>query len=231
MRPERNFCSHFGRQKRNPPLADSWAWCFSLLHPAFNFGFHVGTLGCVFFAGAGDESLTVAAGEFYGRERGSSEGFAGLAVFGEAGDDLETVKAHECFDGKCLAEFAVEGGGVGVAYSEGDEGADVAEDCGTDWLGDLFDVLMREGEVEPVFPGFGEDGGKGIGGEILEFIYEQKEVAAVGFWLGGAGHGGELELCGEQGSEQAGFVCAEFSFGEIGDEDAACVHHEWDAHF
>ena len=65
--------------------------------------------------------MAIAAGEFYRRERGSSEGFAGLAVVGKAGDDLETVKAHECFDGEGLAEFAVEGGGVGVAYSEGDE--------------------------------------------------------------------------------------------------------------
>jgi phosphate-selective porin OprO/OprP len=40
-----------------------------------------------------------------------------------------------------------------------------------------------------------------------------------------------LELRGEQASEQVRLVRAEFSLGEIRDEDATRVHHEGDAHF
>jgi hypothetical protein len=64
----------------------------------------------------------------------------------------------------------------------------------------------------------------------VELVEEQEEVAPLVLRLIHTGHRPELELCGEQSAKQVGFIRAEFSFREIGDEDAACVHHERNAH-
>ena len=45
-------------------------------------------------------------------------GFAGLAVFVEAGDDSEAVEGGECLWGEGFTEFAGEFAGAGVADSE-----------------------------------------------------------------------------------------------------------------
>jgi len=129
-----------------------------------------------------------------------------------------------------LAELAVQMLGIGEADSEGDEGADVAEDGIAHGGRELRDVLMTQREIEPVFAGFGEDAREGLGGEVLKLIDEQVEVASLGLRLSAAGHRGELELRDEQGAEQVRFVVTDLALGEVGYEDALVVHHERDAH-
>jgi hypothetical protein len=89
---------------------------------------------------------------------------------------------------------------------------------------------MREGQAEAVFAGLGQNRREAVGGEVVELVYEQVEVAAFGFGHVGAGHGRQLESGREQGTEQVGFVSPEFAFGEVGDEHAAGVHHEAEVH-
>ncbi len=128
-----------------------------------------------------------------------------------------------------LAEFAVQVLGIGEADSEGDERADIAEDGIAHRGRELRDVLVTQCEVEPIFAGFSEDAGKGLSGKVLELIDKQVEVATLGLGLSAAGHGGKLELCHEQRAEQVRFVVTDLTFGEVGDEDAALIHHEGDA--
>lgn len=145
----------------------------------------------------------------------------------------ESFVAREIDELSCvelLAELAVQVLGIGEADAEGDEGADIAKDGFPHGGGELSDVLMTQGEIEPVFSRLGQDGGEALGGEVLELIDEEIEIAPLMLGLAVAGHGGELELRDEQGAEQVGFVMADLAFGEIGDEDAAFVHDERDAH-
>lgn len=100
------------------------------------------------------------------------EGGLGFVVFLHFGEGVETGEIDEGVGVEFVAEFVGEDFGVGVADAEGDEVADVAEDCGADGWGELVDVLVAEGEGEAVFPGFGKDAGEGVGGEVLEFIDE-----------------------------------------------------------
>lgn len=158
------------------------------------------------------------------------ECFAGVTALREAGDNLKAIEANEGFQRKFSAEFAVQDFRIGLPDPEGDERTDIAENGTAHCRRNLLDVLMREREAEAVFARFGEDADEGVGGEVLKFIDEEEEVPALGLWLIYARHGGELELRGEQAADEAGFVGAEFSFGKIGDEDAAGIHHEWDAH-
>lgn len=129
-----------------------------------------------------------------------------------------------------FAEFAVQVFGIGEADAEGDERADIAKDGFPHGGGELGDVLMAQGEIEPVFSRLGQDGGEGLGGEVLELIDEEIEIASLVLGLTVAGHGGELKLSDEQGAEQVGFVVADLAFGQVGNEDAALIHDKRDAH-
>lgn len=131
---------------------------------------------------------------------------------------------------KLLAELAVQVLGIGKADAEGDEGADVAKHSLPHGGGELGDVLVAQGEIEPVFPRLGQDGGEALGGEVLELIDEEEKVAPLVLGLSIAGHGGELELRDEQGAEQVGLVVADLALGEVREEDAAFVHNKGDAH-
>ena len=168
---------------------------------------------------------------FDGREGLRAERFASLAVLGETRDDLEAVKADESFHRVALAEFSLQDLGIGIADTEGNEGADVSKDCTAHRERHLLDVLVCQREAEAVFACLGKNGSEGIGGEVVEFVEEQKEVAPFAFGLVHASHRAELELRGEQATEQVRLVRAKFSFREIGDENAASVHHKRDAHF
>lgn len=125
-----------------------------------------------------------------------------------------------------MSEFVAKDFGVGVADAEGYQGANVPEDGLADREGELVDVLVRESEAETVFASLGQDGGEGVGAEVLEFIDEQVEVPLLRFGDVSPGHGGELELSGEQGTEKVRFVVAQPAFGEVDDENAVVVHQE-----
>ena len=59
-----------------------------------------------------------------------------------------------------FAEFTVKVLGIGEADTEGDEGSHIAKDGFPHGGGELGDVLMAQGEIEPVFTRLGEDGGE-----------------------------------------------------------------------
>lgn len=126
------------------------------------------------------------------------DGAAGRLV---ANERLVAWQIDELTLVELLAELAVEVLGIGEADTEGDEGSDVAEDSFAHGGGELGDVLMAQGEIEPVFAGLGQDGGEALRGEVLKLIDEEIEVAPLMLRLAIAGHGGELELRDEQGAE------------------------------
>jgi len=96
-----------------------------------------------------------------------------------------------------------------MADAEGNQRPDVAENGLADGEGKLIDILVGEGEAEAVFAGFGQDGRKGVGAETLEFVNEKIKIATVLFRLISSRHGGELELGGQQGTEEVGLVVAQ----------------------
>ena len=61
------------------------------------------------------------------------------------------------------------------------ERSDVAEDGRACRLVHLRQVLVGDREAQAVLAGLGEDRGERFGGEVLELIDVQEEVAAVGF--------------------------------------------------
>ncbi len=68
---------------------------------------------------------------------------------------------------------------------EGDDRADVAEDGVRGLFVELRQVLVGDDQGEAVFAGLAEDAGEAAGGEVLELVDIEAEVAAVG--LGGVG--------------------------------------------
>lgn len=129
-----------------------------------------------------------------------------------------------------FAELAVQMFGIGESDTEGDKGADIAKNGFPHSGGELGNVLMAQGEVEPVFSRLGQDGSEALGGEVLELIDEQIKIASLVFRLTVPGHGRELKLRNEQRAEQVGFVVANLALGQIGDEDPTFVHDKGDAH-
>ena len=130
-----------------------------------------------------------------------------------------------------MGEFLGQQFRVGVADAKSDHGAGVAEHGLPDFGRELVEVLVGEGQAQPILAGFGQNRRKAVGCEVVEFVNEQIEVAAIGFGRVGAGHGAQLKLRGEQGAEQVGFVGAEFAFRQVRDKDAAGVDHEAEVDF
>lgn len=89
-----------------------------------------------------DELLTVATISLLGRQEAGLEGGLGLVVFLHFGEGMKAGKIDEGVGVELVAEFVREDFGIGVADSEGDEVADVAEDGGADGGGELVDVLV-----------------------------------------------------------------------------------------
>ncbi len=72
-----------------------------------------------------------------------------------ADEGLVTREIDELPRVELFAEFAVQVLGIGEADTEGDESADIAKDGLPHGGGELGDVLMAQGEVEPVFSSLG----------------------------------------------------------------------------
>ena len=66
------------------------------------------------------------------------------------------------------------------ADAEGDEGTDVAKDSVPDVGGELVQILMADGEPEPVLAHLGEHVGKRERREALELVDIHEEVPALG---------------------------------------------------
>ncbi len=71
----------------------------------------------------------------------------------------------------------------------------------------MSSILVGHGEIEAVFSGFGQNDGKRVGGEILEFINIEIERAAIlDIFDVRARHGGELNGCNEEGAKNTGVI-------------------------
>jgi hypothetical protein len=218
------------RQKWNAALADVARVGFSFSEPSLDLCLHVRTRSGVFFAGTGDELFALADTVLNGGKGSRSERFKIRPVLQQLHKHFVAIEVNEVGRGEGLAEFPREDFRVGVADAEGDERADVAEHGLPDGKRELVDVLMREGKAEAILAGFGENGSEGVGGEIVELVDVEKEIAAFVLRLIHAGHGRELELRREERAKQRGFVRAEAAFREVGNEDAFAVHHKRNAH-
>ncbi len=141
-----------------------------VLQPSLQLVLHDLTHRRKALATALDQLLTAALVCFDGRaETGALE--VHVAVGGLIADEgFVAGQVHELTGLELLTELAVQVFGVVEADTEGDECADVAKDGLPHGGGELCDVLMAQGEIEPVFARLGEDSGEGLGGEVLEFI-------------------------------------------------------------
>ena len=92
-------------------------------------------------------------------------------------------KAGEVFGGELAGVFAhLWGEAVGVvgADLEGDDRVDIAEDGVRGLVVELGQILVGDDEGEAVFAGLAEDAGEAAGGEVLELVDVEAEVAAGG---------------------------------------------------
>lgn len=121
-------------------------------------------------------------------------------------------------------ELLRENHGVVAADLEGDDGSDIAPDgiCGL--LVELGQVLVSDGETQPVFASFREYGREAAGREILELVDVQEEIPAVCFGLVSPRHRSLLDTRHEKCPEfhnaviycvSCGFVLADD--GQLGD--------------
>ncbi len=113
---------------------------------------------------------------------------------------------------------------VVIADLEAHERTDIAKDGILDLFAHLGDVLVRHGQIEAVFPRFGEDRSERVRGEVLEFIDVEVKIRAVFLRYIGAAHGIELKLRNNHRAEQRRVVFADFTFAEITNEDFFIVH-------
>lgn len=115
--------------------------------------------------------------------------------------------------------------GIVGGDAEGNGGADVAKYGVTYSVGHLGDVLVSDGEIEPVFARFGQNNGERIGGKVLELINVEIEGATVGdIGYIGATHGGKLNFGDKESPKDTGVIFADEPFREIDNQNFALVH-------
>ena len=83
---------------------------------------------------------------------------------------------------------------------------------------------MGEREIEPILASFREQGSERLRREVLKLVDEEKEVLPFLFRECRSSHRGGLELGYQEGTDQGRLVCAELSFGKIGEEDLGMLH-------
>jgi len=132
------------------------------------------------------------------RQSFRGEGCRGNAVFQKADENLVAVEFDELAGNEGIGEFLGQQFRVGVADAKSDQSAGIAKDRLPDFGGKLVKVLMREGQAEAIFAGFGQNRREAVGGEVVELVNEEVEVAPLCLRRVGARHGGELKLRGEQ---------------------------------
>src|ERR1035438_9613289 len=200
------------------------------MHPPVQLVFNNGTSNRKSFSGSGNELFLAANPIFQRRQHPGAERFSVGAILQQLHDRFVTVKVGNDARRKGVSEFLFHYLRIGVSDTKGDERSHIAKDGLADWKWKLVNVLVRKDEAQTVFASFRQNGGKGIGREILELVNEEVEVGALFFGAVGPPHRAELKLSGEQGPEQICFVVAETPFGEVCDEEPFIVHDEGNLH-
>ncbi len=174
--------------------------------------------------------------EFGRRQRVHGERLARDALDHQAHVRVVFGQAEDVFGQNHLLELQAERLGVVGAHLEHAHTAHVAEH-GIPERGvlvvdeELVHVLMRHRQVQAVLARLGEDRSEGLGGEVLELIDVQVEVAALFLGDVRAAHGVQLELGHEHGTEERRVVLAELSLAQVHQDDLAAVHRMADIHF
>ena len=84
---------------------------------------------------------------------------------------------------------------------------------------------MRHDEGELVLAGLGENGGEGVGDEILELVDVEIEAPALGARHIGAGHRGHVHLVHENKAQKLRVHIADLSLAQVHQKHLAAVHH------
>lgn len=139
-------------------------------------------------------------------------------------EHAEPIQVHELLGRERVAKLLLQRLRVRVAHAERQQRPHVAEHRLSYWQGNLVNVLVRQHQAQPVFPGLGQDGSEAVGGEVLKLVNEQEELLSLLLRLAGPAHRRQLELRHQQGAEEVGLVVADPAFGQVGHEDAPVVH-------
>lgn len=144
----------------------------------------------------------------------------------EAGIDLVLPEGDEIPHLHVAAELVLQDTGIGLAHSESDEVAGIAEYALPDLVRELIEVLMGQDEGEPVLPGLREDRSQGVCREALELVDVEVEGGAGRRFRIRSLHSRPLELREEERAQEAGVVFAHDTLREVGDHDPSPVHEE-----
>ena len=104
------------------------------------------------------------------------------------------IQLRETAHGICVSEFPFEHVRVALPRAKAYERADVAKNGIADFRLQLLDVLVREGEAQPILPGFRQNRNEGICSEGLEFVNMQEKVLSIVLRHVRARHGRKLKL-------------------------------------
>ena len=138
-------------------------------------------------------------------------------------------KAQDVFGKHRLLELQAEDLRIIGADLEADGCPDVAEHGITQHRialvnEQLSHVLVRHGQTQAVLARLGEDGGKGLGGEVLELIHVEVEIFAVFLRNIRPAHGIDLEFGHEHGTDEGGSIFSQFPLAQVHENDLAGIH-------
>ena len=138
---------------------------------------------------------------------------------------MELCQIDQVLNGKGRHELVFHELGIFGADAIHDDRADVAEDGRTDgFFIQLFNVLVRDNQVEAVFSGLGKNVGESLGGKVLELIDIKIKILAFFFRCIDAFHGRELDFGNKHAANEFGIVFANAPLGQVHDENLAVIH-------
>src|SRR5690606_9413680 len=114
------------------------------------------------------------------------------------------------------------------ADGEAQQVARVAEDGGSYLLRHLGDVLVSQCQVEPVLARLGENLDEARGGEVLELVDVEEEVAPLGFRKVSTVHGGQLQPGNQHGAQERRVVLTQLALRDVDQQDLSPVHNPLD---
>ena len=164
----------------------------------------------------------------YRRDRHCREGRRPDAVYHEREIHLPAVESDEILFREPRHEDRLQHFGVKRPDAEGDRRAHVAEHGIAHLLLHLFDVLVRNDEIQFIFARFGENLGKCLVREVLEFVDVEIKMGQLGEFAAGeirTAHRGEEYARREHRAQKAHVGLADEPFREIDDEYFPFIHH------
>ena len=163
-----------------------------------------------------------------GRNGDCREGGRANPIYHECEVYLPAVEGHDILLREFRHKYRLQHLGVEGPDPEDDRRSDVAKDGVAYLLLHLFDVLMRDDEIQFIFARFGEYLREGLVREVLELVNVEIKVWKLRKLLGRkirAAHRGKEEARREHRAQETHIGLSDEALGKVDDDDFLLVHH------